>query len=231
MTTLDIAGIISSANVNGNSATLLREALKGAQEAGANVSEIFLPKYNISFCQGCLKCMREGKCFQDDDFEPIHKMMQEANGLILSTPTYAAAPCARMKNLIDRLGLFEYMTSSVFGGKYIAAISTAKSFGAKKTVEYLASVPLGGIFKKACVSGTLGVILRGGKKAIEFPDYMRKAHALGVRLVEDYQLQNLFPRFFNDIVMKPLITKGIVQYKDSDMRGVYRNLKERGIIV
>ncbi len=236
MKTPKIVGVISSANVNGNSATLLREALKGAQEAGAIVSEILLVKHTINFCKGCLRCMREGTCFQADDFESIRKTLEEANGIILSSPTYAGAPCARMKNLFDRLGLFEYMTSSVFGGKYIAAIATAKSFGAKETVAYLASMPSGGVFEKAYLSGTLGVILRGGKRADEFPDYMRQARRLGARLVEDYErgkmypFQNLPARLVNDIITKPLIAKGIAQYKDADMRGVYGNLKERGMI-
>lgn len=236
MKTISIVGVIASANVNGNSATLVREALRGAQEAGATVSEIFLPKYTINFCKGCLRCMREGTCFQADDFHAIRKMLQEAHGIILSSPTYAAAPNAMMKNLFDRLGLFEYMTSSVFGGKYIAAISTAKSFGAKNTVAYLASIPLSGVFKKAFISGTLGVILRGGKQADEFPDYMRRAYLLGRKLVTDYErgktypFQNLFARLENDIVMKPLITKGIIQYKETNMRGVYEHLKERGVI-
>jgi multimeric flavodoxin WrbA len=236
MKSMNIVGIISSSNLNGNSATLLREALKGAQDSGATVSEIFLPQFDINFCKGCLVCMRTGSCVQKDDFDSIRNMISNADGIILSSPTYAAAPNAIMKNFVDRLGLFEYMTSSILGGKYIATISTAKSFGADKTVKYLASVPLGSIFKKAFISGTLGVILRGGKKANEFPEYMRKASLLGERLVKDYEsgnthpFQNFFPRLFSDIIMKPLIRKGISEYKDTDMKGVYDNLKERKMI-
>lgn len=236
MKSMNVVGVISSSNLNGNSATLLREALKGAQEAGANVSEIFLPNYSFNYCKGCLVCMRNGKCVQTDDFDSIRKLLIEADGIILSSPTFAAAPNAMMKNFIDRLGLFEYMTSSVFGGKYIAAISTAKSFGAKKTVKYLASIPSGGVFKKAYISGQLGVILRGGKKASDFPEYLQRASLLGRRLVKDYEngkthpFQNFFSRQFNDIVMKPLIAKGISQYKDADMQGVYKNLTERNMI-
>ena len=236
MSAMKVVGIASSANKNGNSATLLKEALKGAREEGADVSEIYLSDHDINFCRGCLACMRTGKCFQTDGFDPIRNAVIQSNGVILSSPTFAAAPNAVMKNFIDRLGLFEYMTSSVFGGKYFAAISTAKSFGAKKTAGYLASVPSGGVFKKAYISGTLGVLLRGGKTASEFPDYMHKAAMLGKRLVTDFQqgktypLQNFPARFVNDKIMRPLILKGIVQYRDTDMRGVYENLKERGMI-
>ena len=236
MKSMNIVGVISSSNLKGNSATLLREALKGAQEIGATVSEIFLPKYNINFYKGCLVCMRTGKCVQTDDFDSIRNIISKTDGIILSSPTYAAAPNAIMKNFIDRLGLFEYMTSSIFGGKYIATISTAKSFGANKTVKYLTSVPSGGVLKKAFISGTLGVTLRGGKKANEFPGFMHKASLLGKRFIKDYEsgkaypFHNFFSRRFNDIVMKPHIAKGISQYKDTDMKGVYDNLKARNMI-
>lgn len=45
---MKIIGIASSPRHNGNSATVLREALKGAQEAGAETEEIYLPDYDIS---------------------------------------------------------------------------------------------------------------------------------------------------------------------------------------
>ena len=40
---MKITGIISSMNRNGNSATLLRNALNGAADSGADVEEIYLP--------------------------------------------------------------------------------------------------------------------------------------------------------------------------------------------
>jgi multimeric flavodoxin WrbA len=47
-----IIGVASSPHRNGNSVTLLREALKGAREAGAETEEIYLPDYDIQYCQG-----------------------------------------------------------------------------------------------------------------------------------------------------------------------------------
>lgn len=164
------------------------------------------------------------------------KILTEADGIVLSTPTYAAAPSAMIKNLIDRLGMFEYMTASTFSGKYVVTMATAKSFGAKKAASYLANITLGGIFGKAYVTGILGVILRGGKGASGHPDYMNKARKLGMKMVNDYEygkkypMQNFVARYINDHLMKPLITKGVIDYKEKEMRGVYQNLKERGLI-
>ena len=236
MQNMKIVGVIASANENGNSATLLREALRGAKEAQAEVSEIVLSRSRIEYCRGCLGCMQNGQCFQKDDFTAVREALRDADGIILSTPTYAAAPSARMKNLIDRLGLFEYMTGEVFGGKYVAAIATAKSFGARQTVDYLAQVVLGGVFAKARVTGRLGAVLRGGKNACESPELLAKARHLGRKMVADFRRrrafpwQNFFSRQLNDRVMRPMIAKGIVKHSDNGMRGVYASLKERGLI-
>ena len=54
---MKIMGIASSPHRDGNSVTLLREALKGAQEAGAETEEIYLPDYDIRYCKGCMGCL------------------------------------------------------------------------------------------------------------------------------------------------------------------------------
>ena len=38
---IKVIGVISSARVNGNTVTLVREPLKGAEDEGATVTEIF----------------------------------------------------------------------------------------------------------------------------------------------------------------------------------------------
>lgn len=63
---IKIIGVISSSHYKGNSATLVREALKGAEEEGVLVSEIFLPKQKVEFCTGCLKCLEDSCPFSDD---------------------------------------------------------------------------------------------------------------------------------------------------------------------
>jgi multimeric flavodoxin WrbA len=135
---MKVVGVISSPHANGNGATLVREALAGAAEAGASVKEVFLPDYRIEFCRDCQACMRTGRCVVQDDFPRLRDMLNEADGLILCSPTYAKAPCARMKNLMDRLGMFAWMAST-FGGTYVAAIATAGSFGAASTAKQLAA--------------------------------------------------------------------------------------------
>lgn len=233
---MKVVGIISSSNRRGSSATLLREALEGARAAGAETEEVFLPDLDIGFCRGCMSCSRTGSCVLTDDFAPLRQTLLDADGIILSSPTYGAAPCARMKNVFDRLGMFEYLTSAVFGGKYVAAISTCASFGAKDTTDYMTHLPLGTVFQRAYVSGKLSAKISGGKRASECAEYMKRARDLGSRLAEDvrsrrgYPLQSLVARVVNSLLMRPLIAKGIADHKDGEMCGVYSNLANRGLI-
>ncbi len=128
------------------------------------------------------------------------------------------------------------MTGEVFGGKYVAAIATAKSAGAKQTVDYLAQVALGGVFAKARVWLGSAWSCAVEKSAGECPEMLEKAHRLGREMVADFQRrrtfpwQKFFPRLLNDRVMRPMIAKGIAEHAGDGMRGVYASLKARGLI-
>lgn len=230
---IKIVGVISSSHFKGNSATLVREALKGAEEEGASVTEIFLPKHRIEFCTGCMKCLEE-KCHFSDDFEALRKLLYNADGIIWGSPTFAVAPNAIMKNFIDRLGMFERFTSSL-GGKHMAGISTAGSMGAKKVAKGLTSIATDGIFQRGYMSGILGVSIGGGN-ILEDVNTLRKAHELGKKITMDikndknYSLQNPFGRLINHFFVKPHFLKVILTNKEGRMKAVYNNLTQRGLI-
>jgi multimeric flavodoxin WrbA len=225
--------VISSSHYNGNSATLVREALKGAEEEGVLTSEIFLPRQNVEFCTGCMKCLG-GKCPFSDDFENLKNLIYEADGIILGSPTFAAAPNAIMKNLIDRLGMYERFTSSL-GGKYIAGISTAGSMGAKKVAKGLANLAKDGVFKRGYVSGFLGVSI-GAEGIVNDSATLIMSRNLGRKIARDiknkkkYTFQKIFGRLINFFFIKPLFRKVILKNKDGNMKVVYNNLKQRELI-
>jgi multimeric flavodoxin WrbA len=234
-TKVKIAGVVSSPHRNGNSATLLREALAGAREAGAETEEIFLPEHKLQFCRGCMDCSRTGRCALGDGFEAIRQTLREADGIIISSPTYGSAPCATMKNLLDRLGMFEFMTSSVFGGKYVATIATANNFGADKTAAALAEFACGTVFQRTYLSGTLAAAIDGSTSASKSPEHLAKAQALGRRVVDDrlrgrtYPLQGLTARVSNWFA-RAAMSKMIAENRETFMRGVYESLAGRGLI-
>lgn len=231
---MKVIGIISSPHFKGNGATLVREALRGAEEAGASVQEVFLPNYRIGYCRDCRACMSSGRCPMQDDFHEVRELLREADGIILSTPTYGAAMCARIKNLLDRLGQYAYLTST-FGGKYVIGMATAGSFGAAKAAGALAASFRDSVFQRAYVSGTLGVHLRG-RHVSAMPQVLLKARALGRKMASDihsgrrFPLQNLIGRLPNVLFLRPLIKQAILQNKEA-MSGVYKELIRSGIVV
>jgi multimeric flavodoxin WrbA len=229
---MKVVGIISSPHAEGNSATLVREALRGAEEAGASIQEVFLPKYRIEYCRDCRACMSTGRCAVQDDFPKLRQLLCAADGIILSSPTYASAACARMKNLLDRLGQYAFLTST-FGGKYVIGLATGSSFGAAKAAKQLAASISDSVFRRAYVTGTLGVHLRG-QRVSALPQALRKARGLGSKIAEDirsgrrFPLQNLAGRLPKALFLRPLIRQAIIKNKAA-MNGVYEELVRAGI--
>ncbi len=234
---IQVIAVMSSARLKGNTALLVREALRGAEEEGAATAEILLPKHNLNFCQGCLSCMVKGRCYMDDDFEEIKALLRAARGIILSSPTYGGAACARMKNLLDRFGLFERFTSATFGGKYVVGISTASSAGdARKTAKNLAGIVTNGAFERGYITGFLGVSSSGGGVQRD-KTALLQAHALGRKLVRDirsgrrYPLQNPVGQLMNRFILRPNYRQATVDYREGPMKAVYDNLRQRGLIM
>jgi multimeric flavodoxin WrbA len=233
---MTIVGVISSLNHDGDSATLLREALRGAADAGATVQEIFLPQYTIEFCSGCNVCLATGVCRHSDDFAPLKARLTAADGIILSSPTYAGACSAMLKRFLERLGMFERFTSSLLGGKYLASISTGKMMGADKVARYLTGFASDSALQRAYVSGSLGLTLRGGKPAAQNPDALRQARALGEKIAVDiknkrtHPLQNLSGRVLHAVLLRPMFKNMAKKYGTGMMKGVYENLKGGGLV-
>ncbi|MCF8095447.1 MAG: flavodoxin family protein [Desulfobacteraceae bacterium] len=95
-----------------NTEILVKEALMGAEEAGAEVEIVRLMDLNIKPCTGCNACVINlfekggaGECvIKDDDFKFIDEKILECDGLILGAPTYEKAPPGYLKTLNDRMG-------------------------------------------------------------------------------------------------------------------------------
>jgi len=95
-------GISTSPRIKGNSELLLREALAGAESAGAHIEYIHLSDYNIAPCIECNACYTTGTCQIQDDYQQLLKKMLDADRLIFATPVFFMTVCAQAKMLIDR---------------------------------------------------------------------------------------------------------------------------------
>ena len=83
-----------------NTEIMVKEALMGAEEAGAEVEFLRLHDFNIKPCTGCNSCVIDlmekgggGKCtIKDDDFAFIDDKIMDCDGLILGSPIYEKSP-------------------------------------------------------------------------------------------------------------------------------------------
>ena len=96
-----------------NTDTLIREAVKGAESAGAQVQnfDLFrLEKY--TGCISCFGCKREkfkGHCVCRDGLTPVLDAVREADGLIIGSPNYLSEMTASFRAFYERL-IFQNLT-------------------------------------------------------------------------------------------------------------------------
>lgn len=232
---IKIIGLISSPRSGGSNAILTRAALKEAKAEGALVTEVFLKNYTIKYCKGCLLCMAKGGCVIKDDMNELRKIVSDARGIIFSSPNYGNSFNAIMQTFLERLGLFEFLTSSALGDKYVAGISTAAGSGAEKVARSMVNLAKNGIFKRAYVTGFFGINLNG-KDVQEVPHALEQARNLGKKMVRDitagkkFMFQNFFKRGITNLFIKPNFKKFIRRDRDTNLKAVYANLTSRGLI-
>ena len=92
----------ASPRKNGNSDILCRQFIKGALAAGHKTELISLYDKNIECCRACYACFKTGKCVIRDDMEEILEKMQQADVIVVATPTYFYTMNGKLKTVIDR---------------------------------------------------------------------------------------------------------------------------------
>ena len=96
-----------------NTDTLITEAAKGAEDAGASIErfDLFrLEKY--TGCVSCFGCKREknkGRCVCRDGLTPVLDAIRESDGLIIGSPNYLSELTASFRALYERL-IFQSLT-------------------------------------------------------------------------------------------------------------------------
>ena len=99
-----------------NTETLITEAAKGAESAGADIKrfDLFrLDRYTgcIS-CFGCKKDANKGCCICKDALTPVLDAIREGDGLIIGSPNYLSEMTASFRALYERL-IFQNLTYNV----------------------------------------------------------------------------------------------------------------------
>lgn len=133
---MKIVGIIGSPRKNGNTDTLVSSVLKGAYEYGAETEKIYLSDLNFKGCIGCEGCKKTGKCVIKDDMQMVYKKMNEADGIVLGSPTYFYNVTGLTKMFMDRLYAYNFFDETdrsvwlspneIFGMKYAVTVAVCE---------------------------------------------------------------------------------------------------------
>ena len=118
---INIAAIYGSPRTNGNTALLLKQAVKGAREAGVHVEEIFLRNLKISPCLEIYGCKTTGRCAIQDDFQNVQDILLASDGIMLASPIFFYTVSAHTKIFMDRcqsLWVKKYWIDQVQPGKW-----------------------------------------------------------------------------------------------------------------
>ena len=90
-----------------NTGQLVREAARGANDAGAEVVVVDLYKLDsFTGCLSCFACKRDisfGRCILQDGLTKLLQDIREADGLILGSPNYLSELTSGFRALYERL--------------------------------------------------------------------------------------------------------------------------------
>jgi multimeric flavodoxin WrbA len=99
-----ILGIVGSRRKLGNTEIMVKEALKGAREEGAEIAILRITDLYVKECNGCEACVIKGEeCRLNDDMAFFEEQLNMSDGLIIGGADYAGAPLGIFKTIGDRL--------------------------------------------------------------------------------------------------------------------------------
>jgi len=133
---MKILALSFSPREQGNTEILLGEALRGAEQEGAETELYRVADKDIKPCDGCGSCGKTGECHIEDEMQGLYKKLLEADGIIFGTPVYFYSMTAQGKTFIDRtiaLGKPGRSLANKVGG----VIAVAGSFGLVDAVKDL----------------------------------------------------------------------------------------------
>jgi len=188
-----VLAISGSPRRGGNTDLLLAQAVRGAEEAGAQVETVNLRDLRIGPCRECGGCAAEGLCVVPDDMQGLYLKLRTWERVIVASPVFFAGVTAQTKAMIDRCqacwvekyrlkravavrpsgckGLFisvcGYNRASMFEG----ALATMRAWFYTLDLEPVEPVLVPGMDAAGAVAG--------------HPEALARAHAAGRALVSD----------------------------------------------
>ena len=95
--------INGSPKAKGNTAFALAQMAEVFAAQGVETETIQVGSQVIRGCTGCGSCYKTGKCVYDDLVNETALKLQEADGMVIGSPVYYAAPNGTLISFLDRL--------------------------------------------------------------------------------------------------------------------------------
>ena len=119
---------------DGNTSVALREMEKVFLEAGFTVETVQVGQMAVRGCLCCGYCFKNGKCAMDDVVNELAEKLKAADGLVIGSPVYYAAPNGTLVALLDRLFYSSGFDKTMKVG---ASVAVARRGGCSSTFDQL----------------------------------------------------------------------------------------------
>jgi multimeric flavodoxin WrbA len=183
-----ILGICGSGRKEGNTIALVEEVLKGA---GGQTELVWLIDIGVGYCDGCMRCVMEGNCWQKDGMTALYQKMLNCEAMVIGSPCYYGDVSGLIKSMMDRsialghMGVGEESDLPGHGRKPLAgkpavvvsAVAGHGVEGALGTMERFVN------FGKMNLIGKLGAAA-GMSDVREKKEIMDEARGLGAKIRE-----------------------------------------------
>ncbi len=103
---MKVVAVNGSPRKAGNTARLLKEITKMAEEKGAEIKYFDLSDIEFEDCRACRQCKKTDTCSIKDELDPVKEEIKNADVLILGSPIFMGAETGVMKCFVDRLYAF-----------------------------------------------------------------------------------------------------------------------------
>lgn len=180
---------------------------------------------NIQPCRGCCSCYKTGHCFIKDDADNISELIENSDGLIIGSPTYASNISGTLKQFIDR---GHFVIEQLLHNKYAVSIATGENYGSADTQKILGKLLK---YSGARLSGKITYNLPFNSNPNKIKALITKCKRLSLKLYKDIKfkrkhiIQALFHKIIFNIGIKPFVAK-----KEEAYQAVSSRYKQIGII-
>ena len=135
---MKVVAFNGSQHVQGNTFRLLKTVLAALESEGIETEIIQIGGKPIHGCTACYRCRQEpnGRCvIENDSVNDWIAAMQDADGILMGSPTYFADITPELKALIDRAGFVSRSNGHFLRRKVGAAVVAVRRAGGMNALD------------------------------------------------------------------------------------------------